>query len=71
PDLTRGSEGVRKLVAACDAPAWLVASDDAVTWGLVFDLVLAVSGMDDGGTPPRAREVALAAKATPGQKVDE
>src|SRR5438874_2481100 len=69
PDLTRGSEGVRKPVAACDSPSWAVATDDNVTWGLAIDLVLAVSSAEDGGTPPKARDVALVAKAVPGQKV--
>ncbi len=69
PDLTRGSEGVRKLIAACDSPSWAVAADENVTWGLVVDLVLAVSGAEDGGTPPKARDVSLVGKAVPGQKV--
>jgi hypothetical protein len=71
PDLTRGSEGVRKLIAACDSPSWAVATDDSVTWGLAIDLVLAVSGAEDGGTPPKAKDVSLVTKATPGQKVGE
>ncbi len=69
PDLTRGSEGVRKLIASCDSPSWTIATDDNVTWGLAIDLVLSVSNPDDGGTPPKAKDVSLAAKATPGQKV--
>jgi hypothetical protein len=74
PDLTRGSEGVRKLIASCDASSWAVAADDSVTWGLVVDLVLAVSFAEDGGTPARngsARDVSLVGKAVPGQPVGD
>jgi hypothetical protein len=70
PDLTRGSEGIRKRVLACDAPAWFAAADDNVTWGLVFDLVIAVMHPDDAGLP-KARSVALLIKTpVPGRKVD-
>lgn len=70
PDLTRGSEGIRKRVLACDSPVWFAAADDNVTWGLVFDLVLAVMRPDDAGLP-KARSVALLTKApVPGRKVD-
>ena len=57
PDLTRGSLGIRKRVLACDSPVWFAAADDNVTWGLVFDLVLAVMRPDDAGLP-KARGVA-------------
>jgi hypothetical protein len=70
PDLTRGSEGIRKRVLACDSPAWFVAADDNVTWGLVFDLALAVMRPDDAGLP-KARAVALLTKTpVPGRKVE-
>jgi len=70
PDLTRGSEGIRKRVLACDSPVWFAAADDNVTWGLVFDLVLAVMRPDDAGLP-KARSVALLTKTpVPGRKVD-
>jgi hypothetical protein len=38
PDMTLGTEGVRDLVGRCDATILLVGADDAMTWGLVFDL---------------------------------
>jgi hypothetical protein len=70
PDLTRGSEGIRKRVLACDSPVWFAAADDNVTWGLVFDLVLAVMRPDDAGLP-KARGVALLTKPpVPGRKVE-
>jgi hypothetical protein len=71
PDLTRGSEGIRKRVLACDSPVWFASADDNVTWGLVFDLVLSVMRPDDAGLP-KARSVALLTKTpVPGRKVDE
>jgi len=70
PDLTRGSEGIRKRVLACDSPVWFAAADDNVTWGLVFDLVVAVMRPDDAGLP-KARGVALLTKPpVPGRKVE-
>ena len=70
PDLTRGSEGIRKRVLACDSPVWFAAADDNVTWGLVFDLVLAVMRPDDAGLP-KARVVALLTKTpVPGRKIE-
>ena len=70
PDLTRGSAGIRKRVLACDSPVWFAAADDNVTWGLVFDLVLAVMHPDDAGLP-KARGVALLTKTpVPGRKVE-
>lgn len=70
PDLTRGSEGIRKRVLACDSPVWFAAADDNVTWGLVFDLVVAVMRPDDAGLP-KARSVALLTKTpVPGRKVE-
>lgn len=71
PDITRGSEGVRKLVAACDSPWFAVAGDENVTWGLLVDLALAVRNPDDAGAPSKARDVVLLSKATPGRKVDD
>ncbi len=40
PDLTLGSEGFRKTIAACDSPVAVLAADDSVSWGLVYDLAL-------------------------------
>lgn len=71
PDITRGSEGVRKQMASCDAGHWFVSADDGVTWGLVVDLIVAVGEPEDGGTPPKAKQVALLTKtAVPGRKIE-
>lgn len=70
PDLTRGSEGVKRAMAACESPLWAVSADDAVTWGLVADLVIAVTSAEAGA--PRARELVLLAHApVPGRRVPE
>ena len=54
----------------CEAPVWFVSADDNVTWGLVFDLVLAVMRPEDAGLP-KPRSIALLPKPpVPGRKVD-
>jgi hypothetical protein len=70
PDLTRGSEGIRKRVLACDSSVFFVSADDNVTWGLTFDLARAVLSPEDAGLP-KPRSVSLLVK-TPvsGRKVD-
>jgi hypothetical protein len=72
PDLTRGSEGIRKALAACDMPAWFLGADDTVTWGLLVDLVSAVAQPEDGGTPiGKPKDVALLVRQpAPGKAVD-
>jgi len=69
PDLTRGSEGLRKRVLACESNVFFVSADEAVTWGLAFDLARATLHPDDGGLP-KPRSVSLLVK-TPvsGRKV--
>jgi hypothetical protein len=71
PDLTRGSEGIRKRVLACDAAPWFLGADENVTWGLVFDLALAVAQVDDAGAIPASKSLTLLTK-TPvsGRKIE-
>jgi hypothetical protein len=70
PDLTRGSEGIRKRLLACESSTWFVSADDSVSWGLVFDLATSVLHPDDGGLP-KPRQVALLTKPpVPGRKVE-
>ena len=70
PDLTRGSEGLRKRVLACDSNVFFLSADENVTWGLVFDLARATLYPEDAGLP-KPRSVSLLVK-TPvsGRKVD-
>lgn len=70
PDITRASDGLRKIVSACDAPNFFVGADEGVTWGLAADLAIAVLQPEDGGAP-KARTIGVLAKATPGRKLDE
>lgn len=50
PDLTLGSEGLRKQVAACDTKVAVLGADESVTFGLLFDLALAAK---DGPADPK------------------
>ena len=70
PDLTRGSEGLRKRVLACESSVFFVSADENVTWGLAFDLARATLYPEDAGLP-KPRSVSLLVK-TPvsGRKVD-
>lgn len=38
PDMTLGTEAVRKQQSSCNASELFIGADDALTWGLVFDL---------------------------------
>jgi hypothetical protein len=38
PDMTLGTDAVRKQQSSCNASELFVGADDAFTWGLVFDL---------------------------------
>jgi hypothetical protein len=38
PDMTLGTEAVRKQQSSCNASELFVGADDALTWGLVYDL---------------------------------
>jgi hypothetical protein len=48
PDMTLGTEAMRKQWSSCTASEIVVGADDVLTWGLVFDL--ARSAMDAAGT---------------------
>jgi hypothetical protein len=38
PDMTLGTEAVSQVGARCESSDLVVGEDDAMTWGLVFDL---------------------------------
>jgi hypothetical protein len=70
PDLTLATEGLRRASAACGSSVWVLAADDNIAWGLTFDLAMRARGAQDGGSPLRATETALASEApVPGRKV--
>jgi hypothetical protein len=62
PDMTRSSEGIRKVAAACESNVWFVSADPEITWGVVADLVFSVATPDDGGTAVKANEVVVLPK---------
>lgn len=56
PDLTLGSEGFRKAIAACETKVAVVTADESVTWGLVYDLALTTKEDPD----PKTKDVTFA-----------
>jgi hypothetical protein len=72
PDLTLGTDWLRKASQSCaSSTVWVLAADDAITWGLTFDLAMRARGDAEGGTPLHATEAVLAAEPpVPGRKVD-
>jgi hypothetical protein len=72
PDLTLGTQGLRKASAACSSPVWLLGADDNIPWGLTFDLAMRARADVEGGTAVRASEVSLLTRApVAGRKVTE
>lgn len=65
PDLTLGAEAMRKQAGACEASELAVGADDAMSWGLVFDL--AMSALHQPWT--RASAALLVTGATPGRRL--
>jgi hypothetical protein len=65
PDMTLGTEAVRNVGARCDASELVVGADDAMTWGLVFDL--ATMALTAPGA--RATRAVLVTTAVPGHKL--
>jgi hypothetical protein len=65
PDMTLGTEAMRKQWSACAAPELVAGADEILTWGLVFDL--AMSALEAAST--RITTVVLDNAAVPGRKV--
>jgi hypothetical protein len=65
PDVTLGTDAVRNAWTRCDSSDIVVGADDAMTWGLVFDLATTV--LQAPGA--RASRAVLITKATPGRKL--
>jgi hypothetical protein len=71
PDLTLGTEGLRKASAACGSTVWALGADDNITWGLTFDLAMRARGEADAGTGIKATEAVLLNEApVAGRKVE-
>jgi hypothetical protein len=66
PDITLGLEAVGARANACGASDLVVGADEAMTWGLVFDL--ATSALQTPGA--RSSAAILVTTATPGRRVE-
>jgi hypothetical protein len=65
PDMTLGTEAIGSVGARCDASELVVGADEAMTWGLVFDL--ATMALKAPGA--RTSKAVLVASAVPGRKL--
>jgi hypothetical protein len=65
PDMTLGTDAVRAAGQECTAPTLIVGADEAMTWGLVFDLATAALAAPGS----RASAAVLVTSAVPGRKV--
>ncbi len=67
PDMTLGTEGVRESIGHCDAPTLFVGADDAMNWGLVYDLATITKS---GASTAKITQFALVPNTVvPGRKV--
>jgi hypothetical protein len=66
PDVTLGTDAVRAQWSGCGSPSIAIGADDAMTWGLIFDL--ATSALIAPGS--RANSAVLLTKASPGHKLE-
>jgi hypothetical protein len=65
PDMTLGTDAVRTAGEGCNASVLVVGADEAMTWGLVFDL--ATNALSAPGA--RASAAVLVTSAVPGRKL--
>ncbi len=65
PDLTLGMDAVHKVTERCQASQIAVGADDAMTWGLVFDL--AMEALHQPWT--RTDSAVVVVDAVPGRKL--
>jgi hypothetical protein len=68
PDMTLGSAALKTLASSCDSTFYFVAGDDAIKWGVVFDLATA-SAAQPGFKPTNV--IVLAKPPVPGHKITE
>jgi hypothetical protein len=65
PDMTLGTEAMRKQWSGCGSPELVVGADDVMSWGLVFDL--ATAGLQAAST--RVSTAVLVTNGVPGRKL--
>lgn len=68
PDMTLGSDGMRKLGGSCDSSTFVIAGDDTVKWGLVYDLAMAARSTE-GGAPKQTQASIPSETPVPGRKL--
>jgi hypothetical protein len=66
PDITLGLEAISDRFEKCGASALVVGADEAMTWGLVFDLATSVLRIPGA----RASTAILVTGVTPGRRVE-
>jgi hypothetical protein len=69
PDMTLGTEQVRTNASHCDSPYLVVAGDEAMIWGLVYDLATMSMVAPAGATSKTTQVVVAPATIVPGRKV--
>jgi hypothetical protein len=70
PDITLGSDAVRKLAASCSSGVWFVSADPSIPWGSVFDLAATSMGAGDASAGMNVPDVAaLPSEPVPGHTV--
>jgi hypothetical protein len=65
PDLTLGMDAFRAQSESCEASQFVVGADEAMTWGLVFDVAMEALHQ----TWTRTSAAVVIAEATPGRKL--
>lgn len=68
PDMTLGTEGVRESTARCESSILFVGADDAMNWGLVYDLAT-ISKMLGAGMSKVTEFAVVPGTVVPGRKV--
>ncbi|CAN5462100.1 hypothetical protein BH09MYX1_BH09MYX1_42810 [soil metagenome] len=68
PDMTLGSDGMRKLGATCDSNLFAIAGDESVKWGLVYDLAISTRS-NEAGIAKQTVAVVPADPPVPGRKL--
>jgi hypothetical protein len=65
PDMTLGTEAVSGVGGRCDSSDLVIGADDAMTWGLVFDLATMALRAPEA----RASKAVLVTSAVPGRRL--
>jgi hypothetical protein len=69
PDMTLGTEQVRTNASHCDSPYLVVAADELMIWGLVYDLATMSMTAPAGAVTKTTQIIVAPATIVPGRKV--